>query len=310
MSTGKRSLNQQRNVAFVKRHKKALKNPLDESTGTSKCIVRVPVSMYVSLAPTYMGEPNKGIKRQHLNPMIMKYSSDVGGVVLGYQNLDIKDASPNSDDDEADNEGSSGHKLVKVTPDTPFGFAWCSVDLFVWQPQVGNVIEGWIFIQSPSHIGLLIHDAFNASIKKTTIPPEWTFIHNEDINGSGEGASEGDAEQPRSLGHWVDENGQQLDGKLRFTVRNVYTTGKVVSLEGSLLQDESMGENRSQAENLPVVSNKKIIFDDEVSTENRESHKDLELSKRVTEDNGEEIVYESNSSSSSNSSGSDSSDSE
>ncbi|CEP64845.1 DNA-directed RNA polymerase I subunit RPA43 LALA0_S14e00584g [Lachancea lanzarotensis] len=299
MSSAKRSSEQQRNVAFVKRHKKALKNPLDETTGTSKCIVRVPVSMYVSLAPTYMGEPNKGIKKQHLNPMIMKYSSDVGGVVLGYQNLEIKDASP---DDEL-----SEHKLIKVSADTPFGFAWCSVDLYVWQPQVGNVIEGWVFIQSPSHIGLLIHDAFNASIKKTTIPPEWTFIHNEDINGSEEGGNDGDAEQPRSLGHWVDENGQQLDGKLKFTVRNVYTTGKVISLEGSLLQDEVPGQqNRSQAENLPVVSNKKIIFDDEVSTENKASHKDLELSKRVKEDNGEEIVYESNSSSSSG----DSSDSE
>ncbi|SCU80073.1 LAME_0B01508g1_1 [Lachancea meyersii CBS 8951] len=290
MSSVKRPLEQQRNVAFVKKHRKALKNPVDETSGVSKCIVRVPVSMYVSLAPTYMGEPNKGIKKQHLNPMIMKYSSDVGGVVLGYQNLDIKDSSPGDEDAE--------YKLVKVTPDTPFGFTWCTVDLFVWQPQVGNVIEGWIFIQSPSHIGLLIHDAFNASIKKTTIPAEWTFVHNEDADSNGESGNEGTSGQTRSLGHWVDENGRQLDGKLKFTVRNVYTTGKVVSLEGSLLEDENTGQYRSQAENLPVVSNKKIIFDDEVSTENRESHKDLELSKRVKEDNGEEIVYESNSSSS------------
>ncbi|SCU91051.1 LADA_0F07822g1_1 [Lachancea dasiensis] len=289
MSGVKRPSEQYKELDFIKRHRKVYKNPVDEASGISKCIVQVPVSMYVSVAPTYLGCPNKGIKKQHLNPMVMKYSSDVGGVVLGYENLEIKDAS--GDDDDQD------QKLVKMTADTPFGFTWCSVDLYVWQPQVGDVIEGWIFIQSPSHIGLLIHDAFNASIKKTSIPAGWTFIHNEDVdNVTSEGSEEG-ADKSRSLGNWVDENGQQLDGRLKFSVRNVYTTGKVVSLEGSLLEEQT-GQARSPAENLPVVSNKKIVFDDEVSTENRESHKDLDLSKRVKEDNGEEIVYERNSSSS------------
>ncbi|KAM3163268.1 Rpa43p [Lachancea thermotolerans] len=291
MSSAKRSSEQKRDAEFIKRHKKVCKNPVDESNGVSKCIVQVPVSMYVSIAPTYMKEPNRGIKKQHLNPMIMKYSSNVGGVVLGYENLKIEDASVS---DESDSENAT--KLVKITPDTPFGFTWCSVDLYVWQPQIGDVIEGWIFIQSPSHIGLLIHDAFNASIKKTSIPQDWTFIHNEDADNNSD-SGVGNSAQSRSLGHWVDENGQRLDGKLKFSVRNVYTTGRVVSLEGSLL-DDKVGQARSPAESLPVVSNKKIIFDDEVSTENRESHRDLELSKRVKEDNGEEIVYEKNSSSS------------
>ena len=262
---------------------------MDESSGVSKCIVQVPVSLYVSIAPTYLGEPKHGIKKQHLNSMIMKYTADVGGVVLGYENLEIKDASPYSDNND-------DSKLVKITPDTPFGFTWCSVDLYVWQPQIGDIIEGWIFIQSPSHIGLLVHDAFNASIKKTSIPQGWTFVHNEDADNNSD-SSASNPNHTRSLGHWVDEDGQSLDGKLKFSVRNVYTTGKVVSLEGSLL-DDKIGQARSPAESLPVVSNKKIIFDDEVSTENRESHKDLELSKRVKEDNGEEIIYEKNSSSS------------
>lgn len=293
MSGVKRSLDQIRNAAFIKRHKKVCKNPIDEEKGVSKCIVRVPVSMYVSLAPIYISEPLKGITKQHLNSMVMKYKDEVGGVVLGYDNLQIQDISP---------EDNKDTKLVKLTPDTPFGFTWCSVDLYVWQPQIGDIIEGWIFIQSPSHIGLLIHDAFNASIKKNNIPSEWTFVQNEDTENISENSENGST-KARSLGHWVDENGQSLDGKLKFTVRNVYTTGKVVSLEGTLSSDHD-GHPRSQAENLPVVSNKKIIFDDEVSTENRESHKDLELSTIVKEDNGEEIMYERNSSDS------DSSDSE
>ena len=71
----------------------------------------------------------------------------------------------------------------------------------------------------------------------------------------------------------------------------MYTTGRVVSVEGTLLEDET----NSEAEKLPVVSNKKIVFDEEVEEENKESHKDLVLSE-VTEDNGSAIVYEANSS--------------
>lgn len=156
----------------IKKHKKQVTNPIDEKDGTSNCIVRVPIALYVSLAPMYLENPLQGIMKQHLNPLVMKYNNKVGGVVLGYEGLKILDADPL-------NEENLSAKLIKITPDTPFGFTWCHVNLYVWQPQVGDVLEGYIFIQSASHIGLLIHDAFNASIKKNNIPADWTFVHNE-----------------------------------------------------------------------------------------------------------------------------------
>ncbi|AEY96594.1 FADR377Wp [Eremothecium gossypii FDAG1] len=292
MGVKKSPLKRSKTAEFINKHRKLCKNPISSEDNTSQCITRLPVSMYVSLAPLYQQHPLEGIKRQHLNPMVMKYNGDVGGVILGYENVAIM------------NEGAAKDEelLVKLTPDTPFAFTWCSVDLVVWSPHIGDVLEGWIFIQSASHIGLLIHDAFNASIKKNNIPDDWTFIHNEEsTNGSSENDSSTGMRKARSLGHWVDGNGKQLDGKLKFTVKNVYTAGRMVSLEGSLLSE---GYHRSQAENLPVVSNTKIIFDDEVSQENKESHKDLELSV-LKEDNGDEIMYEKDSSDSDSDSDSD-----
>lgn len=281
-----------RAARFIKKHKKVVKNPKED--GVSNCIIRVPIELYVSLAPMYLQTPLQGIMKQHLNPMVMKYNNKVSGVVMGYENLTILDSNPNDEDEKVE-------KLVKVTPDTPFSFTWCKVDLFVWQPQVGDVLEGNIFIQSASHIGLLIHDSFNASIKKNNIPYDWTFIQdeqeedvNEDSRDEGEAGSKPKGRRTGSLGHWVDADGQQIDGKLKFTVRNIYTTGRVVSVDGTLLEDES---NNSEVEKLPVVSNKKIVFDEEVEEENKESHKDLVLPE-VTEDNGSAVVYEANSSSS------------
>ena len=161
---------------------------------------------------------------------------------------------------------------------------------------------------------------------------DWTFVHNDveedadvintdENNGNNNNEDNKDSNGGsnslgkfsfgnRSLGHWVDSNGEPIDGKLRFTVRNVHTTGRVVSVDGTLISDadeEGNGYNssRSQAESLPIVSNKKIVFDDEVSIENKESHKELDLPE-VKEDNGSEIVYEENTSESDDGESSDS----
>lgn len=306
MSQVKRSAEEITVARFIKKHKKHVKNPVED--GVSNCITRIPISLYVSLAPLYLQNPEQGIMKQHLNPMVMKYNNKVNGIVLGYDNLEIVDADPLAE------ENKSTTKLVKITPDTPYGFTWCTVELFVWQPQVGDVLEGYVFIQSASHIGLLIHDAFNASIKKNNIPSDWTFIRNEeqvteDTTTQDDGNTENGPKvnKPHSMGYWVDANGEQIDGKLQFTVRNIFTTGRVVSVEGTLLEDTFMENNahRSQVDNLPVVSNKKIVFDEEVESENKESHKELELPE-VKENDGSEIVYEQNTSSSDDSSDSDS----
>ncbi|SMN20732.1 similar to Saccharomyces cerevisiae YOR340C RPA43 RNA polymerase I subunit A43 [Maudiozyma saulgeensis] len=306
MSQVKRSAEDIAVAKFIKKHKKQIKNPVED--GVSNCITRVPITLYLSLAPIYLQNPEQGIMKQHLNPMVMKYNNKVNGIILGYDNLEIVDANPLAE------ESSSTTKLLKITPDTPYSFTWCTVELFVWQPQVGDILEGYVFIQSASHIGLLIHDAFNASIKKNNIPSDWTFIRNEEqVTEDTENQDESNTEnqpkvhKPHSMGYWVDANGEQIDGKLQFTVRNIFTTGRVVSVEGTLLEDSFMENNahRSQVANLPVVSNKKIVFDEEVESENKESHKELELPE-VKENDGSEIVYEENTSSSDDSSDSDS----
>lgn len=300
MSALKRFSENSKIAQFIKRHKKNSKNPVDSEDGVSNCIVRVPISLYVSLAPIYSQNLLQGIMKQHLNPMVMKYNVQVNGVVLGYEKLQVSDADPLHDD-------NSPEKLIKLTPDSPFGFTWCSCDLLVWQPQVGDVVEGWIFIQSVSHFGLLIHDAFNASIKKNYIPEDWTFIQNEEHDKDSQINEDQNEDNNKSaftssMGHWVDANGEKVDGKLKFQIRSVYTKGKVISVDGTLLTEEYENSGvRSEVENLTVVSNKKIVFDEEVSTENKESHKDLELPE-VKEDNGEELVYEQNSSESDESS--------
>lgn len=176
---------------------------------------------------------------------------------------------------------------------------YCYVDFIVWNPKRNDVIKGYPFIQSESHIGFLIHDLFNCYIKLQDIPETWKFIYNEDSSND-------------NIGYWVDHNEEPINGKkINIKVKQLKTSGKMVSIEGSLIFGDNALSN-DNVNNLTIVSNKKIVFDDEVSKTNQDAHKDLSLSKMENND-GNEIIYEDSKSESSNhdsdSSDADSSDS-
>ncbi|KAK9473452.1 uncharacterized protein V1510DRAFT_415085 [Dipodascopsis tothii] len=189
---------------------------------------RVKTSMYVSIAPMYSLWPIKGIRAQHIDPLVMTYFAPAGGVVLAC--LDVQLDGP-----------------AKISAESPFAFAWATVEFLVWKPKRGDILQGRINMQSPSHIGLLVFDAFNASITRDRIPSSWRFVENEldeDFSGADAADNEDEAEadedyddfEGKSLGYWVDEHGRKIDDKLTFVIESIEVSGKLVSVDGSLLK--------------------------------------------------------------------------
>ncbi|PSK38829.1 hypothetical protein C7M61_002132 [Candidozyma pseudohaemuli] len=196
--------------------------------GISETFKVVRTKFYLSLAPCHLGNPINGIKAQHLEPLVMKYNAKARGVVLGYFNVTLSN----------DRDSTDKTSLVKVNDVTPFAFLWATVDLLIWQPQPGDVLEGYIYMQTQSHIGLLVHDTFNASIKVRNLPQEWEFVPSQ-ADEYGEEQGDSGNSKFRSYGYWTDENGTKVEGKIKFTVRNVNTAGRMVSLDGTLVSPES-----------------------------------------------------------------------
>ncbi|KAH3687405.1 hypothetical protein WICPIJ_001618 [Wickerhamomyces pijperi] len=219
-------------------------NPVN-SDGLSECFHKVRTSLYVSLAPVYLSNPLEGIKAQHLDPLLMKHFAKLNGVVISYTDLQLSNSSAESDDEQL---------MAKVNAHSPFCFLWVSAEFLIWKPLIGDNIEGNIYIQSPSHIGLLINDTFNASIKRSQIPPNWTFKANE--------ADAGDEEDSKNLGQWFDENDMPIEGKLQILVKGIHTSGRVVSVEGSLITPGMEVESQPV---VPAKTNKKIKFDDDAA---------------------------------------------
>lgn len=215
-----------------------LTNPVVD--GILQCFHTVHTRMYVSLAPQYLESPIDGIKQQHLDEMIMSYNTKAGGVVVGYDNISIENTNPDG-----------GDLLLPIDGSTPFSFFWIGVDLLVWTPQIGDVLEGHIYMQTASHLGLLVHDTFNALIKKYNIPAGWQFQ-----------PSDADERTDLRFGVWVDEEGATVEGKLQFTVSVIHSLGRVVSLEGTLVDASAESDAQPVTSSKHAATNKHVKFDD------------------------------------------------
>lgn len=250
-----------------------VKNPL-EAEGISECFHKISTSLYVSLAPAYTHDPIEGIKSQHLDPLLMTYFPAAGGVVLAYYNLRLFG---NPSDEASDLPQKP--LAAKIMYDSPFAFLWVSVDFLVWKPQPKDKIDGWVNIQSPSHIGLLIHGTFNATIKRDLIPFDWNFIPNQsdeedelalttlvnrvpaDLLEEGKKPSNNDRDSlfrnPKSTGYWVDSHGIKIEGKLSFTIKSFNVSGQFVFVQGSLLSPTTVQKDLSKIRNFFHPSHKR-----------------------------------------------------
>lgn len=277
LDTSQYTFNELKALNFINKtlKKNCRKSKLDQPISLFS---KVSTRLYLSLAPMYLNNPIEGIINQHLNNKIMKFDNNINGIVIGFENIAIE------------------QDLLKIDYETPFIFLYCTVDFIIWEPKRNDIIEGYPFIQSESHIGCLIHDLFNCFIKLQEIPNNWEYKYDQENEEDYDDADENseDNNTSKTFGYWVDANGERISGKkIAIKVKQVKTNGKMVSIEGSLILSDEL-EDKNKVENLAIVSNKKIVFDEEISKDNESAHKDLELSK-MENNEGEEIVYASDS---------------
>lgn len=216
-------------------------NPSDKN-GYAQCFKMVTAKMHVCVPPSFADNPVQGIKKAHLDRLIMTYYAAVEGVVIAHQDMKLLGQ---------DTEGS-GAPVAKIMNDSPFSYLWIQSDFLVWSPLPGDHIEGWVSVQSPGHIALLVHDTFNATIKRADIPESWQFVHSED-----------DETDSKSLGYWVDNSGNKVEGKLSFDVKTFNVSGRTPLIVGSLLTLQDVQLPSMEKTPVPSVPEEAIVGDDE-----------------------------------------------
>jgi hypothetical protein len=181
-------------------------------------------TLRVKLAPRFISKPREGIDLV-LNQMLMRFSMDLGGVVLSYSK--VRPASPVSK--------PSG----MITGINPYIYVDVALEALVFKAELGSQLVGTVNKVGESHIGLLVHGLFNASVAE--LPEAYTFDH--------------------ASGCWTCPAGQESCGlptaigigtEMSFVVRKVYTEAGLISIQGTVSERDFARSVAVKSEAEPV----------------------------------------------------------
>eukprot|EP00979_Chaetoceros_neogracilis_P003322 scaffold583_cov279-Chaetoceros_neogracile.AAC.11 len=180
---------------------------LDDDSQTNTSNAQIPfqkkvVSIMISLLPSAMGNVQKSIHTS-MQAMLLKYSDSLGGVLLSFDNIQL---------DEKKNDGCYGNILNEM-PHMHF-FITCNV--LVFNPSIGKSLTGVVNETFPSHVGVLVHELFNAMISAEFLR-ESGFTFEADLNEW----SKDDTMTPVAIGD-----------SIKFTVEKMHECNGLISLEG------------------------------------------------------------------------------
>ena len=212
-------------------------------------------SLYLPLSPISQLHPLQGICAEHLSPLILTYHRPFRGVVLSYSNARLSEH-PRNLPPGAQQE----QVLARSVDEYAASFVWVTADFLIFKPQKGGWTEGWVNLQNEGHLGLVCWNLFNASIERKGLLQGWRWVEGGLEKGSkkkskhARNLSESEASQgemePQTTnddqdpqGYFEDEEGNKIEGPLRFRIRDVDTSltsdpGKsFLSIEGTLLTE-------------------------------------------------------------------------
>lgn len=205
----------------------------------------VTARLYLPISPLHSLYPWLSLECDHLDPLVLTYYPPLRGVIFAYRNIRFN------------------QKGAKMQADSPFAFTWVTVDFLLWCPKKGDRLEGWVNLQSESHVGLLVLNTFNISVPRGKIPAGWRWCERrvgfvkrkigevvQDKDGEEEMPEKLVEEEEEDLGGWVDEDGKYVDGLLGFTVESVKASGHIITIEGNLLHNE---DDAGQANSVGYV---------------------------------------------------------
>ena len=155
----------------------------------------------LSLTSSAMSNTPKAMHTS-LQSMLLKYSDGLGGVLLSFDNIQV---------DTTKNGGRYGTILNEM----PHIHYYVTCDVLVFNPREGKSLKGVVNETFPSHVGLLVHELFNAMIPAESLR-ESGFSFDGDLN------------------EWSKDDTMTpvvVDDEIKFTVDKLHECNGLISLE-------------------------------------------------------------------------------
>ncbi|KAK0509281.1 hypothetical protein JMJ35_008652 [Cladonia borealis] len=218
-------------------------------------------SLYLPLPPISQRHALQGLCAEHLSPLILTYYPPFHGVIISYSHPRLS-----TDPDAEESKPAYAKSIDEYAP----SFIWLTAEFLVFKPTKGTLIEGYVNLQNESNLGLVCWNFFNASIGRKRLPKGWKWIagglkpttrrklkkaaESAETDSEEDETDEKEAEDTPedTQGYFQDENGQKVEGVVRFTVKDVETSRSMdrdtsfLSLEGTMLNDEEERDLQEQ----------------------------------------------------------------
>ncbi|KAK4294024.1 hypothetical protein Pmani_033323 [Petrolisthes manimaculis] len=222
-----------------------------------QCIDKIEKEVCVLLHPIHSKDIRRGVT-QELEAMLTRYSHQLGGLPLAYENPRLV----------------SSHGWLFDT--NPFNHLLVHTTFYVFNPKVGSIVDGVVKRKSPGHLGCLVHGRFNVSVLRTqdAKKQEWCGMQLE----------EGDQVKLKlvdvKLGYYMPYFKAELDLEsveeaVEARARNTFNT-KITFDEDSGISSNEADESLSNHK----VKNKKIKFNDSSEEEEEQEKRENKKCKR------------------------------
>ncbi|KAH8431157.1 DNA-directed RNA polymerase I subunit RPA43 [Aspergillus melleus] len=152
--------------------KSAAASTLDSPYTLTTATLYLPLSP-ISISPTHA---LASLMAEHLSPLILTYYAPLKGVVLAYSNPTISSTDPAESSRSASDPNPEPLTLAKTAGEYGVLYVYLTATFLVFRPQRGQILEGWVNVQSEGFLGAVALNLFSVGIERKRLPSDWKWI--------------------------------------------------------------------------------------------------------------------------------------
>jgi DNA-directed RNA polymerase I subunit RPA43 len=205
--------------------------------------VSTTASFKVTVPPVAQLYPLEGALAHYISPLLLTWHTQLDGVLLSYNNAKLHTQPPRKGGKIAEEQ-----PMAQAVDECAALYVWLTLDTLVFKPKKGLDMEGYLNLQNESHITLILWNFFTVTISQERLPKGWVWQDHYEEGTSSPNIESEDKPMRREneqWGAWYDATGNEIQGSLRFRVKDWDCApagsngeGSFLSIEGSMLTDE------------------------------------------------------------------------
>ncbi|KAL4897443.1 hypothetical protein BDV59DRAFT_44921 [Aspergillus ambiguus] len=136
-------------------------------------------TLYLPLSPISISPTHAlaSLLAEHLSPLLLTYYPPLQGIVLAYSNASISSTPPSSST-AADPQDPNPQPLTLAKTSGEYGvlYVYLTATFLVFRPQRGQILEGWVNVQSEGFLGAVVLNLFSVGIERKRLPSTWRWV--------------------------------------------------------------------------------------------------------------------------------------